>query len=148
MAIQKVEVPTSAERIIAVDGPTAAGKTTVCRQVSDRFGLAFLETGRVYRYLARMAVRRRLDPSDSERMLALHNSVNGNYFRALNSGGLDQKLRSPDVSEAVAILATLPVVRAALTDVVAVGLAIRIGASWRAEILGRWCSLALRSSST
>ena len=39
-------------RVIAIDGPAGSGKSTVSRAVADRLGLAYLETGAMYRGVA------------------------------------------------------------------------------------------------
>ena len=40
-------------RIVAVDGPAASGKTTLARRLASHFGLDFLDTGLLYRAVAR-----------------------------------------------------------------------------------------------
>ena len=45
-------------RVIAIDGPAGAGKSTVGRQVARRLGLDYLDTGAMYRAVAFAALRR------------------------------------------------------------------------------------------
>lgn len=42
----------TAHRIVAVDGPAASGKTTLAKRLAEHFGLAFLDTGLLYRAVA------------------------------------------------------------------------------------------------
>jgi len=42
--------------IIAIDGPAGAGKSTVARQIASRLGLPYLESGLIYRAIARRAL--------------------------------------------------------------------------------------------
>lgn len=50
--------------VIAVDGPAASGKSTLAKRIADRFGLPFLDTGLLYRAVARQLLDRGLDPTD------------------------------------------------------------------------------------
>ena len=43
----------AAPLIVAVDGPAASGKTTLARRLAAEFGLEFLDTGLLYRAVAR-----------------------------------------------------------------------------------------------
>ncbi|HTH06495.1 MAG TPA: (d)CMP kinase, partial [Ilumatobacteraceae bacterium] len=53
-------------RIIAIDGPAGAGKSTIARALADRLGLEYLDTGAMYRAVTFAALRRGLDPSDAD----------------------------------------------------------------------------------
>jgi pantoate ligase/cytidylate kinase len=50
--------------IIAIDGPAGAGKSTVTRQVADRLGLTYLDTGAMYRAIAWLIWEQNIDPQD------------------------------------------------------------------------------------
>ncbi|HED67089.1 MAG TPA: (d)CMP kinase [Planctomycetes bacterium] len=50
--------------IIAIDGPAGAGKSTVARAVARALGLAFLDTGAMYRAVTLEVLDRGLDPMD------------------------------------------------------------------------------------
>lgn len=50
--------------VVAVDGPVASGKSTVGRAAARRLGLAFLDTGLMYRALTWLALRRGLSAGD------------------------------------------------------------------------------------
>jgi cytidylate kinase len=50
--------------IVAIDGPAASGKSTVARALAERLGLAYLDTGAMYRALAVEAVRSGIDLED------------------------------------------------------------------------------------
>jgi len=54
--------------VIAIDGPSASGKGTLAKKVAQHFGLAFLNTGAIYRLIALRVIERKLDPQniDSE----------------------------------------------------------------------------------
>lgn len=52
--------------IIAIDGPAGAGKSTVGRRVAEELGLAFLDTGAMYRAITLVALERGVHPSDAD----------------------------------------------------------------------------------
>ena len=50
--------------IIAIDGPAASGKSTAARTLAQRLGVAFLDTGAMYRAVTREVLLQALDPAD------------------------------------------------------------------------------------
>ncbi len=56
-----------ARRIIAIDGPAAAGKGTLARRLAAHLGLPYLDTGLLYRAVGRRVLDAGEDPSDAER---------------------------------------------------------------------------------
>ena len=48
--------------VIAIDGPAGSGKTTIARALADRLGLAYLDTGAMYRAVAFAALRAGINP--------------------------------------------------------------------------------------
>lgn len=61
--------------IVAIDGPAASGKSTVARALAERLGLAYLDTGAMYRALAVEAVCRDIDLTDDAALTALAESA-------------------------------------------------------------------------
>ena len=57
--------------IVAIDGPAAAGKSSVAREVARRLGLAFLDTGAMYRAVALACLERGVDTASGEACGAL-----------------------------------------------------------------------------
>src|SRR5574341_387891 len=57
--------------VVAIDGPTAAGKSTVARGVAARLAFQYVDTGAMYRTVALMALRRGVDLSDAETLGSL-----------------------------------------------------------------------------
>ena len=58
-------------KIIAIDGPAGAGKSTVARQVAQRLGWRFLDSGALYRALSLAALEHGLQPTDGHHVAAL-----------------------------------------------------------------------------
>src|SRR5260370_7448565 len=52
--------------IVAIDGPAASGKGTLARRLAERFGLAHLDTGKLYRATASLVLATGADPADAK----------------------------------------------------------------------------------
>jgi cytidylate kinase len=52
--------------IIALDGPAGAGKSTVARRIARELGLAFLDTGAMYRAVTLVVLEREIHPGDAQ----------------------------------------------------------------------------------
>lgn len=87
--------------IIAVDGPSAAGKGTLAKALAQHFKLHFLDTGSLYRMVGLSVLRGAADPVEAARSL---NMANFN----------DAELRDEKVAQAASKVAAIPDVRKAL----------------------------------
>ena len=96
------------EFTVAVDGPAAAGKGTVARAIAEEFGFSHLDTGLLYRAVARKLIDSGL-PGDSKAAEKFAARINAGDLRA-------QGLRSNDVSALSSRVAAIPSVRFALLD--------------------------------
>ena len=104
--------------IIAIDGPAAAGKSTLARKVAEALGLAFLDTGAMYRAVALAALERGIDPADAEgcARVARGLALDFDERRAIRLDGRpgEPAIRSAAVTRAVSPVSAHPGVRAAL----------------------------------
>jgi cytidylate kinase len=95
--------------IIAIDGPAASGKGTVAARIAAHFGLHHLDTGLLYRAVARDVKRRGGSLEDDAAAIAA--------ARDLDASTLDDpSLRSPGAGEEASIVARVPGVREALRE--------------------------------
>lgn len=95
--------------IIAIDGPAASGKGTLARRIAEHYGYQCLDTGLLYRAVARdlLAAERSLENVAAAASAAI----------ALDPQSLDDpSLRLPNIGEAASVIAKIPAVRAALLD--------------------------------
>lgn len=93
--------------VIAVDGPAASGKGTLSRKIAKHFGLAYLDTGSLYRGVALMALEAGLDVDDVAGLTALTRSLSEDVW-------LDPRIREPGVGDAASKIASIPEIRASL----------------------------------
>ena len=103
----------TSQKVVAIDGPAASGKSSVGRRVAERLGLAFLDTGLLYRAAALAVVRAGVRPDDGSacaealRALALDLDAEGR----LHVDGREADLRSDAVERIVSQVSAHPEVR-------------------------------------
>ena len=61
--------------VIAIDGPAAAGKTTIARALALRLNATYLDTGALYRAVTLAALREGVSPADGDRIARLARSL-------------------------------------------------------------------------
>ncbi len=103
--------------VIAIDGPSGAGKGTVARAVARALGCDYVDTGAMYRAVAWQAVRaqRALDDEDAVAEIAAGASFDVDAGRVVIDGhDVTRAIRTPEIDVAAAAVARLPAVRRAL----------------------------------
>lgn len=100
-------------RVIAIDGPAGSGKSTVAKRVAEKLGLAYLDTGAMYRSVAFAALRRGIDVNDAEAVGRLAQQVEMEIGATVRVEGVDAtvEIRGPEVTRAVSAVAANPDVR-------------------------------------
>ena len=100
-------------RVIAIDGPAGSGKSTVARALTVRLGLAYLDTGAMYRGVAFAALRRGIDPDDTGPVARLAQQITIDVGDTVMIDGVDGtiEIRGPEVTRAVSAVAANPEVR-------------------------------------
>ena len=93
--------------VIAVDGPAAAGKGTLAKALASRLSLPYLDTGLLYRGVARRMIDAGLDPAGDASAQA----------EALEQEDLRRTdLRVPEIDRGASLVASQPAVREALLE--------------------------------
>ncbi len=95
--------------IIAIDGPAASGKGTIAKQIAAVYGLPHLDTGLIYRAVAKAVLDAGRQPDDAEAAIAA--------AVALDPAAFDEKsLKAQAITEAASVVAAIPDVRQALMN--------------------------------
>ena len=104
-------------RVIAIDGPAGAGKSTVAKALAQRLGLEYLDTGAMYRAVTFQAMHEALDLDDVEAVASLARRVELEVSeRGVFVEGTDATaaIRSAEVTSSVSKVAANSGVRAEL----------------------------------
>lgn len=103
----------STEKVIAVDGTAASGKGTLAKRLAKELGFAYLDTGKLYRYVGARLLARGIDPQDEAEAIAVAQGLN----TTLKPEDLqDPALSSDENGQAASKVAALTGVRTALLD--------------------------------
>jgi CMP/dCMP kinase len=99
--------------IVAIDGPAGAGKSSVARGVAEALGFTYLNSGSMYRAVGLLTLREGGAASEHAERMDLQL---GGDRAILDGEDVTEALRTPDVSEAAARVATNQRVRASLVQ--------------------------------
>jgi CMP/dCMP kinase len=106
-------------RVIAIDGPAGAGKSTVARQVSTASGLRYLDTGAMYRCVALEVQNTATDPNDADAVGKIARDVKVVIERdaaKLNGVDVSTEIRTGQINAIVSIIAAHTPVRDAMRE--------------------------------
>lgn len=103
-------------RVVAIDGPAGAGKSSAARALAARLGLAHVDTGAMYRAVGVLAHERGIALDDDAALATL---IDGSRFTVEPARGailvdgrdLSAVIRRPDAGELASRVSTRPVVR-------------------------------------
>jgi len=104
------------DRVIAIDGPAGSGKSTVAQAVARKLGVAYLDTGAMYRSVTHVALQRGVDVTDGDALAGLARELEIEVGdRVLVDGDdVSEAIRTPAVNVAVSTVAAHPEVRTEL----------------------------------
>ena len=96
--------------VIAVDGPAASGKGTLAKEIAERLGLRYLDTGAIYRAVGYKVLSRHIAFDDEEKIIAIAQN--------LDVDDIDyDTLYQEGVGMAASVVSAIPGVRKALLEV-------------------------------
>ena len=116
--------------IIAIDGHSSCGKSTMAKQLAKEIGYVYVDTGAMYRAVTLYAMRNGMFTKDGVQEAELQDAINegkikigfvfnlqtGKADTYLNSENVEEEIRTMEVSKHVSVIAALPFVRALLTE--------------------------------
>ncbi|MCG8637267.1 MAG: (d)CMP kinase [Desulfobacterales bacterium] len=111
-------------RVITIDGPAGAGKTTVSKRLAAALGCVYVDTGALYRGVAYEVDRRKIDWKDETAMAAFLSDLDLSFIMegedlVLTSSGKDITpfIRTPEITMLASATSALPAVRQALLGI-------------------------------
>lgn len=105
---------------IAIDGPSAAGKSTIAKLLAKQLKYAHLDTGAMYRCVALASKRYHLSVEDEEQIVSMIDKLEisfdalGNVF--MNGENVTKDIRENEISMLTSKVSTYPKVRAKLVQ--------------------------------
>ena len=107
--------------IIAIDGYSSCGKSTLARALAKRLGYIHIDTGAMYRAVSLYVLRHHLDIHDADAMeealekISIHLSFEHNtQITYLNHENVEEAIREPNINEIVSNVSALSIVRKAM----------------------------------
>lgn len=105
---------------IAIDGPAAAGKSTVAKLVAKKLGFTYIDTGAMYRAVTLYCLEKNVDCQNDEEVNKLINEIrielHPDYRVILNDRDVTKEIRSTPVAQNVSYIAANKAVRLFLVD--------------------------------
>ena len=95
--------------IIAIDGPAASGKGTLAKRLAQHYGLRHLDTGVIYRAVAKALLDAGAELTDEARAVTVAMQLDPEKFG-------DPALKSQKVGDAASVVSAIPTVREALVN--------------------------------
>jgi cytidylate kinase len=109
------------EIIITIDGTAASGKSTTAREVAERLGYLYLDTGAMYRAITLKVLKEEVDPGDGRKLSQLVRRTDVKIDRKgrvwLDGADVSSEIRSPGVDRIVSLVSAIPVVRERLVSI-------------------------------
>lgn len=99
--------------IITIDGPAAAGKGTLSSKLAEKYGLAYFDTGMVYRAVGLQLLKNNVDLSD---ITTAEKRAEELTFPKMMELSKDNDFRSAEGGHAASVVSSYPGVRARLLD--------------------------------
>lgn len=109
-------------KVIAIDGPSGSGKSSVAKELALELGVLYIDTGAMFRALAYEMDSKKITVEEGENLINFLNSLNIEYgvsdkvLIKINGVDLTDKIREHHVSKLASIVSQLPSVRSFLLE--------------------------------
>lgn len=108
---------------IAIDGPAAAGKSTVAKKIADKLSIVYIDTGAMYRALTYKALLQQIDIHNEKHMITLLNNSEIRLLQhksgqrvLLDDQDVTEEIRSEEVSNEVSYVASYHDIRKKMVE--------------------------------
>lgn len=105
---------------VAIDGPAAAGKSTVAKLIAAKLGFTYIDTGAMYRAFTYAVIKAGIDPKDEKASCSIIPNVNielkSDHRVLCNGEDVTKVIREPLVSGNVSYIASYKAIRLAMID--------------------------------
>ncbi|MBM6840845.1 (d)CMP kinase [[Clostridium] spiroforme] len=106
--------------VVAIDGPSAAGKSTIAKLVAKKENFIYIDTGAMYRCVAYYCLDRQIDLDDEEQVKTCIKDINiqltADNRVILNDKDVSQDIRTDEVSRGASIVSRYEAIRQFLVD--------------------------------
>ena len=109
-------------KVIAIDGPSGSGKSSVAKELAQELGVLYIDTGAMFRALAYEMDNKKISVEEGDnlinflRSLKIEYGVSDKILIKINGVDLTEKIREHHVSKLASIVSQLPSVRTFLLD--------------------------------
>jgi cytidylate kinase len=103
--------------VIAIDGPSGSGKSSLAKELSKRLGVLYIDTGAMFRALAYMANQNKISFEEGPELKSFLDNITVEYGKnsdvliAVDGMDLTEKIREHEVSKLASIISQIPSVR-------------------------------------
>ena len=108
------------DNIVAIDGPSGSGKSSVSKLLATKLGFKYLDTGAMYRAITFYIIRESIDINDIPSLEKLLQSIKISFDTSfnvyLNDENIAKEIRSMPVVERVSEIASIKIVRENMVD--------------------------------
>lgn len=109
--------------VVAIDGHSSSGKSTLAKDLALKLGYVYVDSGAMYRAVARYLIDHHIDVLDTQKVIdslneieiRIENNGKGNEV-FLNGENVNQSIRHPEITDIVSEVAVIPQVRAKLVE--------------------------------
>lgn len=109
---------------VVVDGPAGSGKSTVAKEIAKALGILYIDTGAMYRTVGMACLKKGIDPTDEEAVVASLDSLDMKIFpeaggqRILLDGeDITSRIRTEEIGKAASSVAAYQKVREKLVEI-------------------------------
>jgi cytidylate kinase len=107
-------------KVIAIDGPAGAGKSTIAKQLADNINYTYIDSGAMYRALTLKVLETNISLSNINEIIEVSKKVDIDFRDKsiyLDGNAVDKQIREDRVNKNVSIIAAIPEVRKNMVEI-------------------------------